>query len=303
MSTQDRTKTVGFVGMGVMGSGMAANVLKRGFPLVGYDIDPRRNEQMATLGAVILDGPAAVARAAARTVCMVETTAQAESVIVGKGGIVEGAEKGDIHLCMSTIDPLAVKRMHGVLAERGIAMIDAPVSGGVPRAISGELSAIVGGDEKTVEACRPVLEAMASRIFHMGGIGQGLAMKLCNNMLGHITTIAAAEAMVLGVKAGLDPKQMFDVISVSTGNSATFQSRVPRHLSGDFSPGGTCDISFKDQELVTAFAKALGMPMLLANVSQQVFQMARAAGFNKEDGSATVKIYERMAGVQVGPRK
>jgi len=303
MSTQDRTKTVGFVGMGVMGSGMAANVLKRGFPVAGYDIDPKRNEQMAKLGAVILDGPAAVARAAAKTVCMVETTAQAESVIVGKGGIVEGVEKGDIHLCMSTIDPLAVKRMHGVLAERGVAMLDAPVSGGVPRAVSGELSAIVGGDAVTVDACRPVLEAMASRIFHMGGIGQGLAMKLCNNMLGHITTIAAAEAMVLGVKAGLDPKQMFDVISQSTGNSATFQSRVPRHLSGDFSPGGTCDISFKDQELVTAFAKALGMPMLLANVSQQVFQMARAAGFSKEDGSATVKIYEKMAGVQVGPRK
>lgn len=299
----ERKDTIGIVGMGVMGAGMAANLLKNGFAVVGYDIDPARNEAMAGKGAVIANGPAAVARAAAKVICMVETTAQAEDVILGKDGIADGAEKGDIVLCMSTIDPLAAKRMHGVLAERGIGMIDAPVSGGEPRAVSGELSAIVGGDAGTVKACRPILEAMTSNIFHMGGIGQGLAMKLCNNMLGHITTIAAAEAMVLGAKAGLDPKQMFDVVSASTGNSATFQSRVPRYLSGDFSPGGTMDISFKDQELVTAFAKALGVPIFLANVSEQVFQMARAAGLGKEDGAAAVKIYERMAGVQLGPRE
>jgi 3-hydroxyisobutyrate dehydrogenase len=303
MSTASRKDAIGFIGMGVMGSGMAANLLKAGFPVVGHDIDPKRNKEMAGKGAVIADGPAAVARAAAKVVCMVETTAQAEAVIVGKGGIIDGAEKGDIVLCMSTIDPLAAKRMHGVLAGRGIAMIDAPVSGGVPRAHSGELSAIVGGDKETVEACRPALAAMAANIFHMGGIGQGLAMKLVNNMLGHITTIAAAEAMVLGAKAGLDPKTMFEVVSASTGNSVTFQSRVPRYLSGDFSPGGTMDISFKDQELVTSFAKALGVPMFLANVSQQVYQMARAAGLGKKDGAAAVTVYERMAGVKLGPRE
>jgi 3-hydroxyisobutyrate dehydrogenase len=302
MSTA-RKDTVGFIGMGMMGGGMAANLLKKGFAVVGHDVNPAREKPLKEKGAVIAEGPAAVARKAAKVVCMVETTAQAEAVILGANGIAEGAEKGDIVLCMSTIDPLAVKRMHAALAERGIGMIDAPVSGGVPRANSGDLSAIVGGDAATVEACRPVLAAMASNIFHMGGIGQGLAMKLCNNMLGHIATIAAAEAMVLGAKAGLDPKKMFDVISASTGNSVTFQSRVPRHLSGDFSPGGTMDISFKDQELVTAFAKALGVPMFMANVSQQVYQMARAAGLNKEDGAATVKVYERMTGVQLGPRK
>jgi 3-hydroxyisobutyrate dehydrogenase len=298
-----RKDTNGYVGMGVMVSGMAANLLKAGIPVVGHDIDPKRNTEMAGKGADIADGPAAEPRAAAKVVCMVETTAQAEAVIIGKGGIIVGAAKGDIVLCMSTIDPLAVKRMHGVLAERGIGMIDAPVSGGVPRAHSGELSAIVGGDTATVEACRPALAAMATNIFHMGGIGQGLAMKLVNNMLGHITTIAAAEAMVLGAKAGLDPKQMFEVVSASTGNSVTFQSRVPRYLSGDFSPGGTMDISFKDQELVTSFAKTLGVPMFLASVSQQVYQMARAAGLGKKDGAAAVTVYERMAGVKLGPRE
>jgi len=276
--------------------------LKHGFPVVGYDVSPARNDHMRGLGAAIADGPAAVARAAAKTICMVETTAQAESVIVGEGGIIDEAETGDIHLCMSTIDPLSVKRMHATLAERGVAMIDAPVSGGEERAISGELSAIVGGDAATVEACRPILEAMASKIFHMGGIGQGLAMKLVNNMMIHVNTIAVAEAMVMGAKAGLDPQAMIDVISVSTGNSVAFQSRAPRYVTGDFSPGGTIDISYKDQELATAFAKALGVPNFLANVSTQVYQMARAAGLNKLDGSAVVTLYEKMAGITLGPR-
>jgi 3-hydroxyisobutyrate dehydrogenase len=303
MSGANRTDTVGFVGMGVMGSGMAANVLKSGFPVVGYDIDPARNEQMAAKGAVIAEGPAAVARAASKCICMVETTAQAEDVILGPGGLVEGLEAGDIVLCMSTIDPLAVERMHDTLAERGIGMIDAPISGGEPRAISGELSALVGGAPESVEACRPVLEAMSANIFHMGGIGKGLAMKLVNNMLGQTTNVLVAEALVFGAKAGLDPQAMVDVVSTSTGNSATFQARAPRMLSGDFTPGGTMDISYKDQELETAYAKALGAPVFLASVSQQVYQMGRGAGLNKKDGSALVTLYEKMAGVQLGPRE
>jgi len=303
MSDIDRSTKVGFIGMGVMGGGMAANLLKKGFAVVGYDVSPARNDHMAGLGVEIVDGPAAVARAASKTICMVETTAQAESVILGEGGIVEGAGQGDIHLCMSTIDPLSVKRMHVNLAERGIAMIDAPVSGGQPRAESGDLSAMVGGDAATVAACRPVLEAMTSSIFHMGGIGQGTAMKLVNNMLNHTTAVVVAEAMVMGAKAGLDPQAVIDVISVSTGNSAAFASRAPRFVSRDFAPGGTVDICYKDQELGTAFAKALGMPVLLANVSQQVYAMGRGAGLGKEDSSALVKLYEAWAGVTLGPRK
>jgi 3-hydroxyisobutyrate dehydrogenase len=302
MSNTDRSTKVGFIGMGVMGGGMAANLLKNGFTVVGYDVSPARNDHMAGLGAVIAAGPAAVARAASKTICMVETTAQAESVIVGEGGILDGAEAGDIHLCMSTIDPLSVKRMHGILAERGIAMIDAPVSGGQTRAESGELSAMVGGDAATVDACRPVLEAMTTSVFHMGGIGQGLAMKLVNNMLIQTTSVVVAEAMVMGAKAGLDPQAMIDVISVSTGNSEAFASRAPRYVSRDFSPGGTIDISYKDQELQTAFAKALGVPVLLANVSQQVYAMGKGAGLGKADGSALIKLYEDWAGVTLGPK-
>jgi 3-hydroxyisobutyrate dehydrogenase len=140
---------------------------------------------------------------------------------------------------------------------------------------------------------------MGNRTFHVGPLGNGLAMKLVNNMLVQVNTVAVAEALVLGVKAGLDPQQIYDVVRVSTGASAAWELRVPRILKGDYEPGGTIDISYKDQELETAFAKRLGVPVLLANVTQQVYQMARAQGLNKQDGSAVVKIFEQMAGVTV----
>jgi 3-hydroxyisobutyrate dehydrogenase len=298
----DRSKTVGFIGMGMMGGGMAANLLKAGFPLVAYDIDPVKNERFAGLGATIANGPAGVSQGASTVVCIVETTKQVEEVVLGDGGILEGAQEGDIFVCSATVDPIMVKELCGTLAARGITLLDAPVSGGVPRANSGDLSIIVGGDAAAVEKCRPMFEAMSAKIFHMGEVGQGLAMKLCNNMITQVTKVVIAEAMALGAKAGLDPRQMVDVISVSTGNSASFQTAAPRYLSGDFSPGGTIDISYKDQELETAFAKALGVPMFMAAASQQVYQMGRAAGLGKQDGSSLITLYEDMIGMKLGPR-
>jgi 3-hydroxyisobutyrate dehydrogenase-like beta-hydroxyacid dehydrogenase len=203
---------------------------------------------------------------------------------------------------MSTIDPIAAGAMLAPLADRGIRMIDAPVSGGTHKAISGELTVIAGGEAQDIKQWRPFLEAMASNIFHVGSFGQGLAMKLVNNMLIQVNTVAIAEAFAMGAKAGLDPSMMFDVVRVSTGASFALEHRVPRFLSGDFEPGGTIDISYKDQELETAFAKQLGVPLLLANLSQQIYQMARAAGYAKEDGAAVIKLYEEMTGVRLGPR-
>src|SRR5438067_1467260 len=165
---------------------------------------------------------------------------------------------------------------------------------------SGEVSIIVGGAPETYAACEDLFRAMGKNLFHVGALGHGLAMKLLNNMLGQIQTVAIAEALVYGVKAGLDPQKIYEVIRVSTGSSVQFENRVPRMLKRDFTPGGTIDISYKDQELETAFAKRLGVPLLLANVSQQVYQMARAQGLNKEDGSAIIKLFEKLAGVTVG---
>jgi 3-hydroxyisobutyrate dehydrogenase-like beta-hydroxyacid dehydrogenase len=295
-------ETIGFIGLGAMGAGMARNLLNAGYALVVNDIDSAKVAAMVASGAQVANTPADVARQSVRTITMVETTAQTEEVILGKKGIIEGAARGHIVAMMSTIDPNAAKQIYGRLQEAGIAMLDAPVSGGSARAASGELSVIAGGDAATFENCGPMFKAMSANQFHVGGIGQGLALKLVNNMLIQVNTVAIAEAFVMGAKAGLDPQVMYDVIKVSTGASFALDYRVPRMMSGDFKPGGTVDISYKDQELETAFAKSLGVPLLLANVSQQVYQMARAQGLGKEDGASIVKVYERMAGVKLGPR-
>ncbi len=292
-------RAVGFIGLGNMGRPMALNLAKRGFALVVHDIDPAKVAPLRERGAKVAEAPEHVASATERTIVMVETTAQAESVVAGERGLVRTAGRGHIVVCMSTIDPFALRRMAEQLAARGVVMLDAPVSGGTERATSGELSIIAGGEAKTFEACRDLFTAMGTKLFHVGGLGQGLAMKLVNNMLIQVNRVAVAEALVLGVKAGLDPRTIYDVVRVSTGTSYAFETGVPKILARDFSPGGTVDITYKDQELETAFAKQLGVPLLLANVTQQLYQMARAAGLNKEDGLAVVKVLERLAGVQV----
>jgi 3-hydroxyisobutyrate dehydrogenase-like beta-hydroxyacid dehydrogenase len=294
---------VGFIGLGAMGGPMALNLVKQGFALVVNDIDGARAAPLKAKGAELAASAEAVAAAVERTIVMVETTEQAESVIIGAHGIIRGAKAGHVVICMSTIDPFAARSFADRLASLGIAMLDAPVSGGTGRAQSGELSVIVGGAIELFQRCRDLFEAMGDRCFHVGPLGSGLAMKLVNNMLVQVNTVAVAEALVLGVKAGLDPETMYEVVRVSTGSSAAWELRVPRILKGDFQPGGTVDISYKDQELETAFAKRLGVPLLLANLTQQVYQAARAQGLNKQDGAAIVKVFERLAGVTVAGSK
>jgi len=290
---------VGFIGLGAMGGPMALNLVKAGFSLVVNDIDEAKSRPLKAKGAEVAGSAQAVAAAADRIIVIVETTEQAEAVIIGAHGIIRGARPGHIVVCMSTIDPFTAQSIADRLAAVDVAMIDAPVSGGTGRAQSGELSVIAGGAREVFEKCTDLFSAMGSQSFHVGPLGSGLAMKLVNNMLVQVNTVAVAEALVLGVKAGLDPQTIYEVVRVSTGTSAAWELRVPRIIAGDFEPGGTIDISYKDQELETAFAKRLGVPVLLANVTQQVYQMARSQGLNKRDGAAIVKIYEQLAGVSV----
>lgn len=301
MSNEAREKTVGFVGLGVMGGPMAANILKAGHKLVAYDIDSRKNERIAALGAQIASGPADVARHAQIIVSMVDTTAQAEEVILGTEGFIQTAKAGDVIVSMSTIDPLALKRMHQTLAAKGIGIIDAPVSGMEQGAQLGTLRAFVGGEASALEKCRAVLQSMTSDILHLGSIGQGTMMKLVNNMLVQAGRILIVEALIMGAKGGLDPQTMVDVISKSTGNSVAFQHTAPKLLSRDFK-GIRMDITYKDLELETQVAKLLQVPMFMANIAQQVYQMGRASGLASDDTNSIVKVYEQLTGVSLAAR-
>ena len=254
---------------------------------------------MKAKGAEVAATAQAVAAAVDRTIVIVETTEQAESVIIGAHGIIRGAKAGHIVLCMATIDPFAARSFADRLAEARHRHARRPGERRHGARPIGRLSVIAGGAADVFASCEDLFAAMGSRSFHVGPLGSGLAMKLVNNMLVQVNTVAVAEALVLGVKAGLDPQTIYEVVRVSTGASAAWELRVPRILKGDYEPGGTIDISYKDQELETAFAKRLGVPLLLANLTQQVYQMARAQGLNKQDGAAIVKIFEQMAGVTV----
>jgi len=294
---------IGFVGLGNMGGPMARNLLKAGHNVVVHDLDARKVQSLSEAGAEVAPSPAAMAKQCTRLICMVETTDQARSVICGENGFIQNAAKGSTVICMSTIDPFVLREMESELSARGIAVLDAPVSGGTTGAAAGTLSVIAGGDKATFDACADLFNAMGGNVFHCGALGNGLAMKLLNNMLLQVGVVAVAEAMVFGVKAGLDPAQIMQVIGVSTGRSNAFDRAAPRMVAGDFSASGTMDISYKDQELETTVAKKLGVPLLLANVTQQVYQMGRAAGYGKQDGSAVVKVIEQLAGVKVGKRE
>lgn len=290
---------VGFVGLGNMGGPMARNLLKAGVRLVVHDLDPRKVQSLAEAGAEVAASPQAVARETTRSICMVETTAQAEAVILGETGFAQSAKPGHIVISMSTADPFKLRELEPKLAAQGIRLLDAPVSGGTVGAADGSLSIMVGGDRATFEACADLFEAMGGNVFYAGKLGNGLAMKLINNMLVHVNTIAVAEAFAMGAKAGLDIQQLFDMISVSSGNSYALQHRGKKMVTRNFATAGTMDISYKDQELENGLAKSLGVPILMAPVSQQVYQMARAMGIHKEDGSAVIKVYEAFTGVEV----
>ena len=292
----DRSNTVGFVGLGQMGGPMAENIVRKGHALVVCDIDSSKVDKLVALGAQAAESPAQVARRAAILISMVDTTAQAEAVILGVGGFAETAQSGDVIISMSTVDATTLRRLAPLLAARDIALLDAPVTGMEKGAIAGTLNAYVGGDPAALERVRPVLEAMTSKIAHFGAIGQGLAMKLVNNMLMQVNRILIAEAMALGAAAGLDPKQMVETISGTTGNSLAFQYMAPRILNRDFA-GIRMDITYKDIELQLALAKGLGMPMFMASTALQVYQMARSSGLGDQDGAAVVQLYEKWTGV------
>lgn len=299
MSKQLRNTTVGFIGLGMMGRPMAENLLRKGHPVVAYDVSKDRLDHIAGLGATTGTSPAEVARQAAIVISMVDTTAQAEAVIVGAGGLIDGVQSGDVIVSMSTIDPAALRAMHKELGAKGVGLIDSPVAGMEKGAIAGTLKAYVGGDLDVLETARPVLNSMTSEIVHFGPIGQGTVMKLMNNMLCQVTGVIVAEALVLGVKAGLDPEQMVRSILKATGNSVAFEYAAPRILQRNFD-GIRMDITYKDLELQVQLAKSLKVPLFMTNVAQQVFQMARAEGLGDEDGAtAIVKVYERVTGITV----
>lgn len=295
---------VGFIGIGVMGRPMTLNLLKAEHHVTIFARHPEKAEVQEVLqaGAKQAPSPRAVAMVSDIVITMLPNSPEVEEVIDGEQGVLAGARKGLIIIDMSTIAPATSRKLGASAASRGAHFLDAPVSGGSQGAVNGTLTIMVGGERETFEQARPVLEAMGKleNIFYVGPQGAGEIVKLVNNIL--VGTIAAsiAESFVLGVKAGVDVEAMAKIIGVSAGASWQLSAQFPlRAFNGSFQPGFMTDLLHKDLGLALDLAAESQTTLPMTALSRQLYEMARAAGYGREDYTSLLKVLERMASVEV----
>jgi len=288
---------VGFIGLGAMGFPMARNVLRAGhrlFTMCHRNAEPAR--ALEAQGAVILAGPAAIAREADVIITIVPADAQLEEVVLGPGGIAEAITPGKVLIDMTTATPLTMRKIQEALEPLGAAVIDAPVSGGTPAAEAGTLTIMVGADEALLREYRRLLETMGKTIYHVGPVGQGKVVKMVNQLLAGIHLLAIGEAFSLGVRLGADPETLYRVIKDSSGYSRMMDLRLPGFLlDGRFQPGFRLDLMKKDVGLALDSAKAAGVPFILGSVAYQLYAMASAAGRGDEDFAAAAAFVADLA--------
>lgn len=284
---------IGFIGTGTMGQPMLANLVKKGFAVVAYDVVPAALAAAVKSGATAAGSSADVARRSDLVITMLPSSSHVEAAYLGAGGVAEGAAAGRLCVDMSTIDPAVSRRVAAALKTRGVRFIDAPVSGGVPRATDGTLAIMVGGDGRDFEEARPVLAAMGANIIHVGAVGSGEVAKLCNNLIAGVSAIAVSEAFRIAEGFGVDHKVLTEVISKSSGNTWVMENMhpvpglVPRSASSrDYEPGFMTDLMTKDLGLAVNAARELRVPVFVAPAAQQALRLASSHGLGRKDFTA-----------------
>jgi 3-hydroxyisobutyrate dehydrogenase-like beta-hydroxyacid dehydrogenase len=291
---------LGFIGVGQMGLPMASNLLAAGLKLVVFDANPKALEAIEALGAIIVDTPKAVGDQCEVVFVSLPTPAVVEAVAIGPGGIVEG-EKVKAYVDLSTTGSVVACRVANGLAERGVAALDCPVSGGERGAIKGSLALMAAGPKDLYDTLQPVLAHIGSQQFFVGeSVGAGQTLKLCNNFLSAANNVAASEAMVAAVKGGLDAKVALDVINASSGrNSATADKFEELVLTGAFTKSMKTRLLLKDLTLFTAEAEAMGVPAWMGSYVRQLLAYSVSQGMGDEPSVTMIKHWERWAGVEV----
>jgi 3-hydroxyisobutyrate dehydrogenase len=284
---------VGFVGTGTMGQPMLANLLKKGYGVLAWDVVPQALEAARQLGAEPVGSAAAVARDAALTITMLPSSSHVEAAYTGPAGILEGAPAGRLCIDMSTIEPATSQRVAAAARGRGVRFLDAPVSGAVPRAVEGTLTIMVGGDPGDLEEARPVLGAMGTNIIHVGPVGAGEVAKLCNNLIAGVAMVAVCEAFRIAEGFGVDPKVLTQVISKSSGATWVMEhghpvpGMAPTAASNrDYAPGFMTDLMCKDLGLAVNAARQLRVPVFVASAAQELLRLASSHGLGRRDFSA-----------------
>ncbi len=295
---------IGFIGIGVMGRPMTLNLLKAEHHVTIYARHPEKPEVQEVLnaGAKLAPSARAVAMASDLVITMLPNSPQVEEVVTGPQGILEGARRGLIIVDMSTISPTVSRKLAQTASARGIHFLDAPVSGGSQGAVNGTLTIMAGGEREIFEQALPALQAMGKKenIFHVGPTGAGEVVKIVNNILCGAIAAAIAESFVLGVKAGADVETMAKVVGVSSGASWQLANQFPlRAFNGSFQPGFMTDLLHKDLGLALDLAAENSTPVAITALTRQMYEMARAAGYGREDHTSLLKVLENMAGVEV----
>ena len=289
---------IGFIGLGIMGRPMARNLLKAGLTLTVYDKFAKTDDLVA-LGAKAANSNKEVAAQSDVIITMLPNSPHVKEAVLGKDGVLDGARKGAILVDMSSIAPGVSQEICAALKEKGVAMLDAPVSGGEPKAIDGTLAIMVGGDTKAFETVKPLLEKMGSSVVLVGDIGAGNVTKLANQIIVALNIAAVSEAFVLATKAGVKPEAVFNAIKGGLAGSTVMNAKVPMMLDGNFKPGFRIELHIKDLQnaLDTAHALNVSVP-LTANV-METLQALKNDDMGANDHSAIVRHYEKLAKIEV----
>jgi 3-hydroxyisobutyrate dehydrogenase-like beta-hydroxyacid dehydrogenase len=290
---------IGFVGLGTMGGPMARRLAEQGHRVIGYDVDAARGARAREGGVTLATSPAGTAEQADAVLSSLPDPAALRRAYLGADGVLTTAKAGATFIDLSTVDPDTWREVAAAARAKSVDALDAPVSGGPAEAGSGKLVFLVGGEPAVLERCRPLLLTLGTEIHHVGPLGSGQIIKLVNNVMSIGNVAVAAEAMVLGVKAGMDPQRLFDILSTSGGRSHHFLKRFPNVLAGDFTPYFGIGLSRKDIALALGMAAKLEVPMLVASTVRQVYEAAHAQGFGQLDMAAVTKLYEHWTGVTV----
>jgi 3-hydroxyisobutyrate dehydrogenase len=291
---------VGFIGTGNMGNPMAANLIKAGHQLTVHDLRREAATNLLEMGAKWADTPRDAVPGNEVVFTSLPVPRDVEAVVLGENGILEGATRGSVYMDLSTNSPTTIRRIHDICAEKGVMVLDAPVSGGVYGAAAATLAVMVGGDRPTFDRMKPTLDAIGSHVVYCGPIGNGMVCKICNNLLSMGIGVLMSEALTLGVKAGVDLAVLADVIANSSGGNRRLVEKFPRFLfKGNFEPGFATALAAKDVRLATDLGREYGIPMELSNLIDQRHVEAMRRGWGPEDSDAVARIQEEKAGVQL----
>jgi L-threonate 2-dehydrogenase len=283
---------LGLVGLGAMGRGMAASLRRAGFDLHVCDVRTEAARAFAVEGGTACDTPAEVARHCDVIISVVVNAEQTEQLLFGDTGCATAMRPGSVFVMCSTVDPRWSAALGARLGHLGLLYLDAPISGGAARAAKGEITMMTAGSPAAYARCDTALQAMAAKVYKLGDEpGAGSKVKIINQLLAGVHIAAAAEAMALGLREGVDAEALYEVITHSAGNSWMFENRMAHVLAGDYTPQSAVDIFVKDLGLVLDTARASKFPLPLSATAHQMFMQASSAGFAKEDDSAVIKIF------------